>query len=88
MRYPVFYEMYRDAIRNTWTVEEVDFGTDTADLNTKMTDADRQHILAQNTVLAQQARDIQLRQAQGMIHTTLSGGGHRKYTVTLECQAT
>ncbi len=41
MRYPVFYEMYRDAIRNTWTVEEVDFGTDTADLNTKMTDADR-----------------------------------------------
>ena len=25
MRYPQFYEMYRNAIRNTWTVEEVDF---------------------------------------------------------------
>lgn len=41
MRYPQFYEMYRAAIRNTWTVEEVDFGTDTADLQTKMSDADR-----------------------------------------------
>jgi len=41
MRYPQFYEMYRAAIRNTWTVEEVDFGTDTADLQTKMGDADR-----------------------------------------------
>ena len=28
MRYPGFYEMYRDAIKNTWTVEEVDFSTD------------------------------------------------------------
>ena len=25
MRYPLFYEMYRAAIKNTWTVEEVDF---------------------------------------------------------------
>jgi ribonucleoside-diphosphate reductase beta chain len=41
MRYPVFYEMYRAGIRNTWTVEEVDFSTDTADLRTKMTEADR-----------------------------------------------
>ena len=24
MRYPDFYERYRDAISNTWTVEEVD----------------------------------------------------------------
>ena len=32
MRYPEFYEMYRDAIKNTWTVEEVDFATDLADL--------------------------------------------------------
>jgi ribonucleoside-diphosphate reductase beta chain len=22
MRYPQFYEMYRNAVRNTWTVEE------------------------------------------------------------------
>ena len=25
MRYPVFYEMYKAAIKSTWTVEEVDF---------------------------------------------------------------
>ena len=41
MRYPAFYEMYRNAIKNTWTVEEVDFSMDTTDLNTKMSPADR-----------------------------------------------
>jgi ribonucleoside-diphosphate reductase beta chain len=41
MRYPEFYEMYRNAIKNTWTVEEVDFSLDTADLRGKMSDADR-----------------------------------------------
>ena len=41
MRYPAFYDMYRDAIKNTWTVEEVDFSTDTADLNDKMTPAEK-----------------------------------------------
>jgi ribonucleoside-diphosphate reductase beta chain len=41
MKYPQFYEMYRAAIRNTWTVEEVDFSLDTTDLNSKMSDADR-----------------------------------------------
>ncbi|NDU76688.1 ribonucleoside-diphosphate reductase [Actinomadura sp. DSM 109109] len=32
MRYPAFYERYRAAIRNTWTVEEVDLASDMADL--------------------------------------------------------
>ncbi|HZN11873.1 MAG TPA: ribonucleotide-diphosphate reductase subunit beta, partial [Blastocatellia bacterium] len=32
MKYPVFYEMYRDAIRNTWTVDEVDLTRDLEDL--------------------------------------------------------
>src|SRR5690348_12419833 len=41
MRYPGFYERYRDAIKNTWTVEEVDFSMDTRDLDTKMSAADR-----------------------------------------------
>lgn len=41
MRYPEFYELYRDAIKNTWTVEEVDFSTDTLDLAEKMTPAQR-----------------------------------------------
>jgi ribonucleoside-diphosphate reductase beta chain len=41
MKYPQFYEMYRSAIRNTWTVEEVDFSLDTSDLKSKMSDADR-----------------------------------------------
>lgn len=41
MKYPAFYEMYKNAIKNTWTVEEVDFSTDFGDLRTKMTDAER-----------------------------------------------
>lgn len=41
MAYPKFFEMYRAAIKNTWTVEEVDFATDVGDLNKKMTDAER-----------------------------------------------
>jgi len=41
MAYPVFFEMYRAAIKNTWTVEEVDFSTDVSDLQKKMTDAER-----------------------------------------------
>jgi len=41
MRYPQFYDMYRDAIRNTWTVEEIDFGIDLNDLRHKLTPADR-----------------------------------------------
>jgi ribonucleoside-diphosphate reductase beta chain len=41
MSYPVFFEMYRAAIKNTWTVEEVDFSTDVRDLQKKMTDAER-----------------------------------------------
>ncbi|GGO49893.1 ribonucleoside-diphosphate reductase subunit beta [Streptomyces daqingensis] len=32
MRYPLFYDRYRDAIKNTWTVEEVDLHSDVADL--------------------------------------------------------
>ncbi len=41
MRYPRFYEMYRDAIRNTWTVEEVDFSLDVNDLKHKFGPAER-----------------------------------------------
>nr|WP_241835001.1 ribonucleotide-diphosphate reductase subunit beta [Pseudofrankia asymbiotica] len=33
MRYPAFYDRYRAAIRNTWTVEEVDLHSDLADLH-------------------------------------------------------
>lgn len=36
MRYPVFYEMYKNGIKNTWTVDEVDFSTDVSDLHSKM----------------------------------------------------
>jgi ribonucleoside-diphosphate reductase beta chain len=32
MRYPHFYDRFRDAIRNTWTVEEVDLHADLPDL--------------------------------------------------------
>jgi ribonucleoside-diphosphate reductase beta chain len=41
MRYPRFYEMYRAAIKNTWTVEEVDFQIDLGHLSQRMTGADR-----------------------------------------------
>ncbi|MCY1068002.1 ribonucleotide-diphosphate reductase subunit beta [Nannocystis sp. RBIL2] len=41
MHYPVFFEMYRAAIKNTWTVEEVDFSTDVADLRGRMSPAER-----------------------------------------------
>jgi ribonucleoside-diphosphate reductase beta chain len=41
MAYPKFYDMYRGAIKNTWTVEEVDFSTDVTDLRSKMSPAER-----------------------------------------------
>src|SRR5262249_6348675 len=43
MRYPHFYDRFRDAIKNTWTVEEVDLHADLADLR-KLTDAE-QHLV-------------------------------------------
>ena len=41
MRHPEFYEMYKNAIKNTWTVDEVDFSLDITDLKSRMSDADR-----------------------------------------------
>jgi len=44
MRYPVFYEMYQDAIKNTWTVDEIDFSDDLVDLDRKLMPAE-QHLV-------------------------------------------
>jgi ribonucleoside-diphosphate reductase beta chain len=44
MRYPKFYEMFNNAIKNTWSVEEVDFSTDVADLASRLTPAERHMI--------------------------------------------
>ncbi len=41
MKYPIFFEMYKNGIKNTWTVDEVDFSTDLVDLNSKMTDSEK-----------------------------------------------
>src|SRR5690606_3187998 len=41
MKYPVFYEMYRNAIKNTWTVEEVEFSKDTTDLHTRLSPSEK-----------------------------------------------
>jgi len=41
MAYPTFFEMYRAAIKNTWSVEEVDFSTDVADLTQRMGESER-----------------------------------------------
>jgi ribonucleoside-diphosphate reductase beta chain len=40
MRYATFFEMFKDGIRNTWTVEEVDFSTDLVDLRSRLTPAE------------------------------------------------
>ena len=44
MKYPVFFEMYKAAIKNTWTVEEVDFSTDVVDMRTKIKPSE-QHLI-------------------------------------------
>ncbi|MFZ4403887.1 MAG: ribonucleotide-diphosphate reductase subunit beta [Pseudobdellovibrionaceae bacterium] len=41
MKYPHFYEMYKNGIKNTWTVDEVDFSTDLVDLNNKMSPSEK-----------------------------------------------
>jgi ribonucleoside-diphosphate reductase beta chain len=41
MKYPIFFDMYKAAIKNTWSVEEVDFSSDLSDLHTRMTEAER-----------------------------------------------
>lgn len=44
MKYPDLYERYRDSIRNTWTVEEVDFSRDVDDLRHRFSDGERHMI--------------------------------------------
>lgn len=44
MKYPIFYEMYKNGIKNTWTVDEVDFSTDLSDLHSKMS-ASEKHLI-------------------------------------------
>lgn len=41
MRYPAFYERYRDAIRNSWTVEEIDLSDDLTDIAHRLLPAER-----------------------------------------------
>ncbi len=41
MRYPQFYDMYKDAIANTWSVEEIEFSTDLHDLRERLSPAER-----------------------------------------------
>ena len=41
MKYPAFYEMYKNAIKNTWTVDEVDFSPDIVDLNQKLSASEK-----------------------------------------------
>lgn len=41
MKYPELYDMYRNAIKNTWTVDEVDFSTDTSDLYSKLSRSEK-----------------------------------------------
>lgn len=44
MRYPQFFEMYKNAIKNTWTVDEVDLKSDIDDLRYKL-NAKEEHLI-------------------------------------------
>jgi len=44
MRYPEFYERYKDAIRNTWSVEEIDWTDDIIDLRQRLLPSE-QHLI-------------------------------------------
>jgi ribonucleoside-diphosphate reductase beta chain len=44
MKYPIFFEMFKTGIKNTWTVDEVDFSMDVTDLRSKMNPAE-QHLI-------------------------------------------
>ena len=44
MRYPQFFEMYKNGVKNNWTVEEIDFSMDVTDLRSKMSPAE-QHLI-------------------------------------------
>ncbi len=41
MQYPKFYDMYRSAIKNTWSVEEIDFQIDLSHMQRRMSPAER-----------------------------------------------
>jgi len=45
MRYPIFYEIYKASIKNTWVVEEIEFSKDLDDLRSRVTPAER-HLIA------------------------------------------
>ncbi len=45
MKYPVFFEMYKSAIKNTWTVDEVDFSSDITDLTQRLSASER-HLIS------------------------------------------
>ncbi len=44
MRYPQFFDMYKNAIKNTWTVDEVDLKSDIDDLHHKLSPQE-QHLI-------------------------------------------
>jgi ribonucleoside-diphosphate reductase beta chain len=44
MKYSVFFEKFKTATKNTWTVEEIDFSTDVTDLRARMKPAE-QHLI-------------------------------------------
>ena len=41
MHYPIYYSLYKAAIKNTWTVEEIDFTKDIEDLRKKLSPSEK-----------------------------------------------
>ena len=45
MKYPQFYDSYLQALKNTWTVDEISFNTDIADIRDKLS-ASEKHVIS------------------------------------------
>ena len=41
LKYPQFFDMYKKAVRNTWTVDEVDFSKDVDDIHRRLNPSER-----------------------------------------------
>ena len=58
MQYPGFFDMYKSAIKNSWTVDEVDVASDVDDIRKKLGPRERhlieRHLHSHNSVRARQ----------------------------------
>ncbi|MEM7589098.1 MAG: ribonucleotide-diphosphate reductase subunit beta [Myxococcota bacterium] len=82
MKYPVFYDMYKNAIKNTWSVEEVDFSGDIADLE-KLSTAE-QHLIRRLVAFFATADTIVLQNQEENISTHIQPPEAKMYIARQE----